>query len=341
MPYRYRLSMKSRVVAAALVLALILAGWLLWQTRQKPERAEAESVSVCFSSRAGFLVAVAQAEGYFREVGLEVRLIPFDVGRLALKGMLTGTCDLATPAETPVVFASLDGEPFKIVASLDSSSSRGKVVARRDHGIERASDLAGKRIATPKGTTGHFFAHMLLLSNGIAPNEAALVFNSDISAMLQALERGQVDAVSLWEPYVSQAQAMLGSQGVLLVAPGAIHSASLLTASDRFISERSGTLRKVLQALLRAEAKVADSPSEAAASVARLLGTTKSEVSVVFQDTEFNVELPQSLLAILEDQARWAIGEGLTEVNDAPNYLRWIYFDALLAVDPEAVTILR
>lgn len=51
--------------------------------------------------------------------------------------------------------------------------------------------------------------------------------------------------------------------------------------------------------------------------------------------------LDQTILMSLEDEARWAMREGLTDKKEPPNYLDFIYVDALEQVKPETVTIIR
>jgi NitT/TauT family transport system substrate-binding protein len=47
------------------------------------------------------------------------------------------------------------------------------------------------------------------------------------------------------------------------------------------------------------------------------------------------------MLILFEDQARWRIKEGLSDATEVPNYLDYIYLDALEKVKPEAVGIMR
>ncbi len=56
---------------------------------------------------------------------------------------------------------------------------------------------------------------------------------------------------------------------------------------------------------------------------------------------EFAVILSQAMLITFDDQARWSIEHGLTDALDIPNYLDYIYMDALDEVKPEANTIIR
>jgi len=64
-------------------------------------------------------------------------------------------------------------------------------------------------------------------------------------------------------------------------------------------------------------------------------------LSNIANDYNFNVSLHQSLLITLEDQARWAIEHKLTDKSEVPNYLDYIYFDAMNEVKPDDVTIIH
>ena len=55
----------------------------------------------------------------------------------------------------------------------------------------------------------------------------------------------------------------------------------------------------------------------------------------------FELSLDQSLLISLEDEARWAIKNNLTDKKEIPNFFNFIYTQALEEVKPEAVTIIR
>jgi NitT/TauT family transport system substrate-binding protein len=54
---------------------------------------------------------------------------------------------------------------------------------------------------------------------------------------------------------------------------------------------------------------------------------------------QFKLFLDQSILLSLEDGARWAIRNKLTDATKIPNYLDYVYMDALKEVNPSAVTI--
>ncbi|MEE8433112.1 MAG: hypothetical protein V3S16_17830, partial [Candidatus Desulfatibia sp.] len=71
------------------------------------------------------------------------------------------------------------------------------------------------------------------------------------------------------------------------------------------------------------------------------LNLDKEAVVRGWQEGEFALFLDQALIVGIEDQARWAIKNELTDATKAPNYLNYIYLDALEAVKPNSMTIIR
>jgi len=60
-----------------------------------------------------------------------------------------------------------------------------------------------------------------------------------------------------------------------------------------------------------------------------------------WKDLVFKVDLRQSQLVTLEDEARWAMARGYVDNGPVPNMLPNLYLDALLGVQPERVTVVH
>lgn len=98
-----------------------------------------EKVTIAYSATADvILAAIAKVRDFYREEGLEAtaRLHPY--GRPALQDVLEGKADVATVAETPVMFAIMKGERISVIATIQTTNQGNAVVARRD----RASVLS-------------------------------------------------------------------------------------------------------------------------------------------------------------------------------------------------------
>jgi NitT/TauT family transport system substrate-binding protein len=75
--------------------------------------------------------------------------------------------------------------------------------------------------------------------------------------------------------------------------------------------------------------------------VAERLNLDREVMNALWDDFVFEISLEPSLLVTLEDEARWAIKNRLTDATEVPNYLDYIYFDALEAVKPTVVGIIH
>jgi NitT/TauT family transport system substrate-binding protein len=70
-------------------------------------------------------------------------------------------------------------------------------------------------------------------------------------------------------------------------------------------------------------------------------GYESEYIEYAWPKQEFAVTLEQAMLVTFEDQARWRMTNNLTEATEILNYLDYIYLDALEAVKPEAIGIIR
>jgi len=82
-------------------------------------------------------------------------------------------------------------------------------------------------------------------------------------------------------------------------------------------------------------------PEEPRRLVVELTKTDKAIIDDTWDVFMFEVALDQGLLVNFEDQTRWVIKNRLATRTDMPNYLDFIYDNALRSVKPEAVRIVR
>ncbi len=94
-----------------------------------------------------------------------------------------------------------------------------------------------------------------------------------------ALADGRIDAFSMREPFVSEAGALIGDALLVFSAPGLYGQHQLLVSSESMAWERPDTLRRVVRALLFAEAYCRLEPAAAQAMVADRLGVPLEQIS--------------------------------------------------------------
>lgn len=301
----------------------------------------AEKVTIAYSATTDAVLAeVAQMRSYYRDEGLEVVPHMHPYGKPALKEVLEGKADFATVAETPVMFAVMSGEKISIIATIQTSSNNGAIIARKDRGILNLRDLKGKKMAATLGTTSEFFMDAILGTQGISRKDVRVI---DLKAeeMPAALANGDVDAVSAFLPYTNYSLRKLGGNGILFNDDNIYTWTFNVVSTQEFIRKNPGKVKKLLRALIKAEEFVKQNPDEAQKIVADFSGMDISIVRDIWADNDFSVTLDQSLLLVLEDESRWAIIGKLTAAEKVPNYLDYIYLDGLNSVRPSSARILR
>ena len=75
---------------------------------------------------------------------------------------------------------------------------------------------------------------------------------------------------------------------------------------------------------MKAETLAASNPDEAITVAAKYLKVSHDVIALLWPDLRARVSLDQSLLLMLENQARWVNRISTTTVSDVPNYLDFI-----------------
>ncbi|MBI3284869.1 MAG: NrtA/SsuA/CpmA family ABC transporter substrate-binding protein [Burkholderiales bacterium] len=286
------------------------------------------------------LAYLAAARGYFTEEGLDVTLLPYTSGRDALNATIERRADLGTVADLPVMYATMRGQPVSIVATIFTAGRAYGVIANRDREISSLKDMKGKVVGVTMRTDGHFVLSTMLARHRLALNQVR-VENVPPEEMKAALQSGKVDAVATWEPWLSAANNALGDKGVEFRTDGGFVLDYNLAGSTEWVVANPDKIQRLLRALLRAKRFFDEKPKEAQAMIVGLMRIDPSTFDTVGPNYRFVVQLDQNLLIMLEDQASWAIQNKFSVQTAIPNFLSAINMDALTAVQPEAVKIVR
>lgn len=284
-------------------------------------------------------IFVAESEGYFSAEGVAVVTDEVIGGHRTLQRVLEGQADLATSSEAVVMFNSFRSRDFAVIATFVTSDDDVKVVVRGESGIAGPRQLRGRRIATVTGAAAHFYLDTLLLLNGVDP-KAAQVRGMQPEAMAEALARGEVDAIAVWEPFPYQALAAVPG-AKLLPKTGAYVETFNLVVHARHRGARDDDLVRLLRALERAQQLIAAEPLKAQAILRRRLQAEQGFVDWIWPRFRFRLTLDRALLQTLEGEARWARQEGHVKAERSPNYLDFIHAGPLRKVRPAAVDIVE
>ncbi len=181
---------------------------------------------------------------------------------------------------------------------------------------------------------------MVLLLHGISREEIQTAHLKP-GHMFDALMNAEVDAIATWNPQMHQARKELGDQGRTFYAEGIYAVSFVIAARQEYVHANPETIKMVIRALIRASEFIRAYPDESRKIVAQYLKMDESLLAELSAMYHFKISLDQSFLLTLENQTEWAITHHLTDQTRVPNYLDAMYPDALEAVKPESVTIIR
>lgn len=299
-----------------------------------------ETLKIGSVSEFSLLLNVAQRQGFFEQNGINAEISKYPTGSAAFEGLNKSEVDIAAASDFVGVRNSLQGKPFKIITAILDTSNLFQFVGRRDQGVNSPADIADKRVGITEGTAGEYFLDAFETLNEI-PEGSVTAVNGEPPALTEKTASGDVAATLTARFQVYTIANQLGAENAVVF--GAQSNADvyqLLYANDQLVQQNPALINRFVKALVQAENYIDKNPQEVRTVLKEDLQRPDDYINGVIDDYNFDLSLKQSMVIGMEDQARWFINEkGLA--TEVPNYLDYIYFNALQTTKPEAVSIIR
>ncbi|MCK2217288.1 ABC transporter substrate-binding protein [Actinomadura sp. ATCC 31491] len=187
-------------------------------------------------------IYLGEQQGFFAAEGLKLELVTAQGGAAIVPAVVSGQVDFGFSNFTSLIIATSKGLPIKVVApGAASTGAQGKdfgaVVVKADSPIRTAADLAGKRVAV--NTLNNINDTTVRASIRAAGGDAKNVAFTELAFpdMLAALEKGNVDAVQVVEPFLATAK----KNGDRVVASNYVDTAPDLAIAGYFTSRQTAT----------------------------------------------------------------------------------------------------
>jgi len=335
---------RSKALLAATAVLVLIAVTLSRQSIMtmlaRPPPPEKITVALSNDYPGSGLLYIAAAKGFYADEGLDVTLQPYTSGLDAMNAAIEKRADLGTTGDVPLMFAAMDNRPVSVVATIFTAGGAHGVVARRDRGISSLADLKGKVIGVTRRTDGDFILSTMAAQHQTSLNELRIE-PLPPEKMVEAIMAGKVDAVSTWEPWLSNVSKALGENAVAFRAEASFAVDFSLAGHADWVRANPEKVKRLLRGLLRAKKFADENPTAARSIIVKNANIDPALFETAGPRYRFVVQLNQRILILLEDMARWAIQNNLTDRTTVPNFLDVLSLDALTAVNPDAVTIVR
>lgn len=278
----------------------------------------------------------------FTEAGLDVEIRLIRGSKERLQAFDDGEVD--------VMLLSLDyfanlvpiykdkGVDLKAFMMADWSRGNLGIVAKPS--IKSIEGLKDAKVATTRNTPTHYFLIDLLKKSNLTPAEidkvkSNVVFATKTPQAGEMFQRGEVDAVAIWEPHLSQAAA--GGKGRVLVSTSTATNliADVLFAKADFLARREGDVVKLVRAWLEGVKQVERDAGGSVTTVAKAFKQTDDETRGVlskikpstFADNRvfFGLEREDSaFITLFESASRVWLAEGVIKAAAPAAPTRWL-----------------
>jgi len=227
------------LVAFLAVAGLALAGWLL-------SRAAPAANVLRVAGQKGSTHAVMLASHAMEGAPYRVEWSEFAAAAPLLEALGANAVDVGIAGDAPFFFAFANGAKIHAVQAGKSSSEGGAVaiLVGRNSPLHSVADLRGKRIATGRGSIGHYLVLRVLEQAGIPVSDVTLVFLGPADAKA-AFASGAVDAWSTWGVYIPLVTER-GQGHVLVDGHGLLSGYAFSAATDAAIDGKQAMLADFL-----------------------------------------------------------------------------------------------
>ena len=258
--------MKKKITAAVLVLAMIV-GAVACAGNDNTDGLKKITFVLDWTPNTNHTgLYVAQANGYFEELGLEVEIIQPAENSAELM-VATGAADFGISCQDTMA-PSLVGQgalPLKAVAAVLQHNTSG-IISLKETGIDRPANMAGHNYATWDLPVEQAMVRSIVEGDGGAYEDVELI-PSTVYDLITALHSG-IDSVWIFYAWDGIASEVKGLETNYLdfgqLDPAFDYYTPVIISNDQYLAENEETAKKFLEAAAKGYEFAIEPPEEAA-----------------------------------------------------------------------------
>ena len=236
---------------------------------------------------------VAQEEGLFKKHGLDVRINTGPSGSAMVSFLVNGQIESAFGSEIAGV-SNHNLDPNVVVVAQATRLVRWIAVVGRN--IDSLDQLKGKKVGIARGSGGEVF--WLAMLDKLKLNAADYtVVNVEAPEMVAALERGNIDAYAVWEPWVTRGLAAVKNTKVLKDQEGILEQGVYIYMNLGWIKKNPAQAEGFMRALVEATDIINKDRKRAAKDVSAFLKSLDPPmVEQLMTKLTFDMELSETTI---------------------------------------------
>ena len=289
-------------------------------------------------------IVIAREKGFFKDAGLDVTLSYFPSGGDLMTAIVGGSVSIGASGLVPTTTLRSRPYPIRILSQIADITGAQQIIVKPS--IKSVDDLYGKKIAIMRGTGSEGLFDSFVKEYGLDVSKVTLV-NMAPAEMLTSFSRGDVDAISVWEPNTTRARKLFGGKVLVSGTKSAIPGKegnrriygdhSVLFSTETFARDQPATIKAVLTALVRADEFIKSRKDEATEILAKEFGFDKADMTDIMASNTYTLQLDEELVADLDRLAAFLFAR--KNIQSKPEARAWIDTEPLRSVQPALVKL--
>src|SRR5690606_16921106 len=220
-------------------------------------------------------LSIANINGYFKDEGLDAKIIDFAGGSKALQAVVGGSADVVSGAFEHTITLQSKGQFYRAFAQQGAAPMIVLAVSNKTMADYKSpADLKGKKIGvTAPGSSTNMMASFFLAQHGLKPTDVSFIGVRARAGAVTALRSRQGDAIPHPDPVLS---TLAKEDAIRIIADtrtledaqkifGGNMPSGCLYTSQGFIDAHPNTTQALANAMVRADKWIqASSPDDIA-----------------------------------------------------------------------------
>lgn len=246
---------------------------------------------------------VAKESGIFERNGLDVTVNTGPSGSAMIAFLVGNQINAAYGAEQAGVSANLVDPNVVVVAEGVALLRWLGIVARN---ITSMDGLKGKRIGVARGTGSETFWLSVVSRMNLNAADYTIV-NVEAPEMVAALERGNIDAYAVWEPWMTRGTRAVSNSRILVTNENIQVIRNLIYMNKGWVEQNGEATQRFLRSMIQATDLIAANRDQAVQNVARFLRQDRGLVAELMTKVDHRLNLTADTVANVQlaiDQLR-------------------------------------
>ena len=246
---------------------------------------------------------VAKESGIFERNGLDVTVNTGPSGSAMIAFLVGNQINAAYGAEQAGVSANLVDPNVVVVAEGVALLRWLGIVARN---ITSMDGLKGKRIGVARGTGSETFWLYVVSRMNLNAADYTIV-NVEAPEMVAALERGNIDAYAVWEPWMTRGTRAVSNSRILVTNENIQVIRNLIYMNKGWVEQNGEATQRFLRSMIQATDLIAANRDQAVQNVARFLRQDRGLVAELMTKVDHRLNLTADTVANVQlaiDQLR-------------------------------------